>query len=156
MTKLASRKMALGHRENNKGFSLIELIIVITIMAVLTAILAPQLLRYVEQSRVARDLTTIDEVHRAIQISLADEKVYTATGTGHTVTLAPDGLITATGNSALADDLHRTLGGTHTAGQDTLTLKNKLVSNAYKSTTVTYTINISTDGVITVTNPLNP
>jgi len=38
-------------KEGNKGFSLIELIIVVTIMTVLTTVLAPALLRYVEQSR---------------------------------------------------------------------------------------------------------
>jgi|GEM_PF-4893412 len=37
----------------NKGFSLIELVIVITIMVTLSAILAPQLLRYVSQARAA-------------------------------------------------------------------------------------------------------
>ena len=37
----------------NEGFSLIELIVVITIMAILTTILAPMLLRYIAQSRAA-------------------------------------------------------------------------------------------------------
>ncbi len=36
---------------NNKGFSLIELIIVIAIMAVLLVILVPSYLRYVERTR---------------------------------------------------------------------------------------------------------
>lgn len=36
---------------NNKGFSLVELIIVIAIMAVLIGVLAPQYLKYVERSR---------------------------------------------------------------------------------------------------------
>ncbi len=35
----------------NKGFSLVELIIVIAIMAVLVGVLAPQFIKYVEQSR---------------------------------------------------------------------------------------------------------
>ncbi|MCM1143504.1 MAG: prepilin-type N-terminal cleavage/methylation domain-containing protein, partial [Lachnoclostridium sp.] len=34
---------------NNKGFSLVELIIVIAIMVILVAVLAPQYLRYVEK-----------------------------------------------------------------------------------------------------------
>ena len=38
---------------NNKGFSLIELIIVVAIMAVLIGVLAPQYLKYVEKSRVS-------------------------------------------------------------------------------------------------------
>lgn len=37
---------------NDKGFSLVELIIVIAIMAVLVVVLAPQYLKYVERSRI--------------------------------------------------------------------------------------------------------
>ena len=37
----------------NKGFSLVELIIVIAIMAVLVGVLAPQYIKYVEKSRVS-------------------------------------------------------------------------------------------------------
>ena len=40
----------------NKGFSLVELIIVIAIMAVLVGVLAPQFLKYVEQSRKSTDV----------------------------------------------------------------------------------------------------
>ena len=40
---------------NNQGFSLVELIIVIAILAVLMGILAPQLVKYVEQSRRQKD-----------------------------------------------------------------------------------------------------
>ena len=35
---------------NNKGFSLIELIVVIAIMAILVSVLAPQFMKYVEDS----------------------------------------------------------------------------------------------------------
>lgn len=46
---------------NNKGFSLVELIIVIAIMAILIVVLAPQYLKYVEKSRVSSDQTTVVE-----------------------------------------------------------------------------------------------
>ena len=39
---------------NNKGFSLVELIIVIAIMAVLAGALAPALITYIEKSRIKK------------------------------------------------------------------------------------------------------
>ncbi len=57
---------------NNKGFSLVELIIVIAIMAVLIGVLAPQYLKYVEKSRQSADLDTIDQMISAVEIYSAD------------------------------------------------------------------------------------
>ena len=62
-------------KTNNKGFSLVELIIVIAIMAVLMVVLAPQLLRYVESSRLQRDNSAIAEIANAIEIACANEDV---------------------------------------------------------------------------------
>ncbi len=57
---------------DNKGFSLVELIIVIAIMAVLIGVLAPQYLKYVEKSRQSADLDTIDQMISAVEIYSAD------------------------------------------------------------------------------------
>ena len=46
----------------NKGFSLVELIVVIAIMAVLVGVLAPTLIRNVEKSRESTDLQTLDSI----------------------------------------------------------------------------------------------
>ena len=43
-------------REDNRGFSLIELIVVVLIMAIIAVALAPQVMKWVENSRVASDL----------------------------------------------------------------------------------------------------
>jgi len=40
---------------NNKGFSLVELIIVVAIMAVLVGVLAPQYIKYLDKSKVGAD-----------------------------------------------------------------------------------------------------
>ncbi|MBP7348915.1 MAG: type II secretion system protein [Butyrivibrio sp.] len=58
--------------KNNKGFSLVELIIVIAIMAVLVAVLAPQFLKYVEKSRNATDAQNATAIVSAIQTCYAD------------------------------------------------------------------------------------
>jgi type IV pilus assembly protein PilA len=64
-------------RENeNKGFSLVELIVVIAIMAVLTAVLAPSLLAYVERSRAQKDDSAMGEVTNAIMLAMSDQEVY--------------------------------------------------------------------------------
>lgn len=60
---------------NDKGFSLVELIIVIAIMAILIVVLAPQYLKYVEKSRTSSDQTTVVEYINAMQVLAADPDV---------------------------------------------------------------------------------
>lgn len=62
-------------KNDNKGFSLVELIIVVAIMAILVGLLAPQYLKYVEKSRKSADASNLDEMVRVIQIYAADAEV---------------------------------------------------------------------------------
>lgn len=57
---------------NNKGFSLVELIIVIAIMAVLIGVLAPQYLKYVNNSKVSTDITNAESIATAVNVAVAD------------------------------------------------------------------------------------
>lgn len=59
----------------NKGFSLVELIIVVAIMAVLIGVLAPQYLRYVEKTRLQRDNTGISDFANVLKIAATEEAV---------------------------------------------------------------------------------
>ena len=59
-------------KTNNKGFSLVELIIVIAIMAILVGVLAPQYLKYVEKSRVSADKDQLDSFYTACTTAAAD------------------------------------------------------------------------------------
>lgn len=61
---------------NNKGFSLVELIIVIAIMAILSAALAPQLMKYIEKSRVSTDASTCASIESCVNAALAEEAIY--------------------------------------------------------------------------------
>lgn len=65
----------------NKGFSLVELIIVIAIMAVLVGVLAPAYLRYVEKSRKSADVQAIDAVMRAMEMVAIDPSLNVTDGT---------------------------------------------------------------------------
>lgn len=80
---------------NDKGFSLVELIIVVAIMAVLIALLAPQYLKFVERSKKSADRDTVDQIIRTVQTDYADPetsysvagaKITLSTTTGATVT----------------------------------------------------------------------
>lgn len=57
---------------NNKGFSMVELIIVIAIMAILAGALAPTLLKYVNKSRMSTDITTASSIATACSAAMAD------------------------------------------------------------------------------------
>lgn len=66
--------MGLKERKN-KGFSLVELIIVIAIMAVLVAVMVPMLLHFIEKSKVSSDTQLADTVRGAFLCAVTDAKV---------------------------------------------------------------------------------
>ena len=132
-------------KTNNKGFSLVELIVVIAIMAVLIGVLAPQFLRYVEKSRIQKDNSAIAEIANACKIAMADEDINTATASGTTVAASTATFSFSASGTALQKELNKAIGASVS-----------LTSNAYKAAatnkqpTITITKD-STAGTITIT-----
>ena len=71
-------------KKNNKGFSLVELIIVIAIMAILAGALAPALIKYINKSRRSADISNADTIRTACQTAMSDEDAMVAISSGFT------------------------------------------------------------------------
>jgi type IV pilus assembly protein PilA len=123
---------------NNKGFSLVELIIVIAIMAILIAVLAPQYLKYVEKSRESADLDNWQAILSATQVAYADvDDPVTVTAT-----------VKCTGkNSAIQAD-PALASAFASLGTDVANMKMK--STKFSNASLTATVNAST-GLVTIT-----
>lgn len=90
--------------KKNKGFSLVELIIVIAIMAILAAAIAPALIRYIDKSRRADDVTAAGTINSSMTAALANEDIYDEifkVSAGNVVMAANEGAATWTINSTV-------------------------------------------------------
>lgn len=95
MLKLFNRK-----KKDNKGFTLVELVVVIAILAILVGLLAPQYTKYVEKARKSADATNVENVITAIKVAGSDEEYSLPAGT-YTVALKTSGMeVSAAGAAA--------------------------------------------------------
>ena len=123
----------------NKGFSLVELIVVIAIMAVLVGVLAPTLIRNVEKSRESTDLQTLDSIRSSVSTALSIENVNSQLS-GSTSTTLSD-ISNASGSTTLLGLLKSELG-------DDGVIDASMKSKSGQSGDVT--IEIAADGKVTV------
>lgn len=97
---------------NNKGFSLIELIIVIAIMAVLVAIIAPNLTKYLGKSKSQTDKTNLDEIKKQFKNAISDAATDEITNVAGTYTVDKNSVTTtatSTGATAFAGYVSKAL-----------------------------------------------
>ena len=80
-------KFLRERKKNNKGFTLVELIIVIAILAILVGLLAPQYTKYVEKSRKAADVDNMEEMVKAVQVYAVDEAINTSNDATESATI---------------------------------------------------------------------
>lgn len=132
----------LNKKKNNKGFTLVELVIVIAILAILVGLLAPQYTKYVEKTRRTADVDNMDEMVKAVQVYAVDN----ATNTSSTAT-AQTGKITLGSTVTVEGDLATTI---NAALAEYVPNYTKLSKKSSKWSEAPYaTLSIDADGKIT-------
>ena len=133
----------------NKGFSLVELIIVVAIMAVLIGVLAPQYLRYVEKTRLQRDNTGISDFANVLKIAATEEKVNSviaaagASGVPYSFSGTPLAL-TASGTADLDDEVELTV------NLSDVTLTSNTYTKGNAATPVKIIVKVDSNGIVAV------
>lgn len=131
----------------NKGFSLVELIVVIAIMAVLVGVLAPTLIKNIEKSRESKDAQNCEQLKSSVEIALQNEKAYdtivksAGKGAKDIVTITSSGV-------TIASDAGTDFETEFTGQIDTS--KTKLTSKKYKDVTGGIKIKVNEKGQVTI------
>lgn len=99
------KKMQKYLSGSNEGFSLVELIIVIAIMAILVGVVALAVIPNLERSRESKDLTTLDNVASALATAVAN-----AGGNAGSGSIADVASLGSSGNTAVEKGIVESLG----------------------------------------------
>ena len=163
-------KFLKDRKKDNKGFTLVELVIVVAILAILVGLLAPQYTKYVERSRKAADASNLDSLVTAVKVATADQTysgmIPASTPVNVVITMDKDAGTTVTydgtsisddsasdGAKALADAFSEYAGNEWSK----TTLKSKawsITSGQKKLTAISATCKINPSGSVEVTyNP---
>lgn len=129
---------------NNKGFSLVELIVVIAIMAVLVGVLAPQFIKYVEKSRQSTDLSNLDSIKTVVESYYADKEGDKLPATVEIVG-AVKGVYTVTAKDASGKDLGTGSTAAEQGGVKDTALKGKWEKGGKAGTAPSATWTLSTN-----------
>ena len=134
-------------RKSNKGFTLVELIIVIAIIAILTAVAAPQYLKYVDKSRWSQDQENAQILLTMVQVAAADPDQTLVSGDKLVFNASGATVTEADASSTLTEALEAA-----DANYDTLKVTNKgTAAGSAPHTTFTITYTVTAAGGVTIT-----
>ena len=91
-------------RTNARAFTLIEVMIVIAIIAILTAVALPSYTRYVQRGRLTEATAKLSDMRTRLEVFFQDNRKYGTSGTGCGVPVATNNSSTFTFTCYLASD----------------------------------------------------
>ena len=120
----------------NKGFSLVELIVVIAIMAILVGVAVPVYTSYIEKANKATDIQAIDNLNHACEIVALEYDVdikfsYSKSDNTLTATIQDK---TGSSDEEAAKQLNKILGFTAESKAVSITVKTTLVAQGAANT----------------------
>ena len=95
-------KFLRERKKDNKGFTLVELVIVVAILAILVGILAPQYTKYVEKSRKAADAANLENLVTAFKTAASDGNDQIEKGT-YVITINKEAVANSTATTLTKD-----------------------------------------------------
>lgn len=129
---------------SNEGFSLVELIIVIAIMAILVGVVALAVIPYLEKSRESKDLQALDTVASAVTTAIADKQI-TGSGTFSLTTASGAWSQSASGDDGKITGAVATTMGNAVPTFSSNNAKGKAVSVYYNSKTNAIVVYLTAD-----------
>ena len=89
-------------KTNNKGFSLVELIVVIAIMAILAAVAIPTFATFIEKAQVNTDETLLNDLEYAVELTKVEYDMYITDAQGNKVDIESGALSVVVTNGKIA------------------------------------------------------
>lgn len=131
---------------NNKGFSLVELIVVVLIMSIIAVSLAPQVMKWVDNAKIATDVSNYNSLVSNCQLAMTDYKAYSEmkVSNGYTVVISTSGTTITAKTGSDVNDIIAAMDAMDPAWKDV-----KVKANAGTN----YVITISETGSIERTTP---
>ena len=149
-------KFLRERKKDNKGFTLVELVIVVAILAILVGLLAPQYTKYVEKSRKSADAANLENLVTAFKTAASDGNDQVPAATDYKFTIGADETTLTGAHADAVKGLITSFAGNN---WEKITLKSSKWEKADGSDTVEEigaSITVANDGSVTVTyDPTN-
>lgn len=150
MKKVVKNYLTKLQENDKKGFSLVELIIVMAIMAILVGIVASQVLPYMEKSRQSKDQQVLSNICTDVVSAIAQADQAVDSFSGVSVEDLSSGAVSDDAEANKVAPTFKELHGTVAANDMSSTLKSKLAKDNNYAVLIDYTVSAGSKGTVKV------